>query len=60
MTCAFQFSALPRISPNTSRNSAPENVIVPNQSSPPPCGSRDSCTRMSVSAIAATPIGRLT
>ena len=33
---------------------------MPAQSSPPPCGSRDSSTRVSVSAIAAMPIGRLT
>ena len=57
---ALQSSALPRISPNTARNSAAENVIVPAQSSGSPCGSRDSCTRASVSAIAPMPIGRLT
>ena len=55
-----QSSALPRMRPNTSRNRAAENVTVPSQSAPPACGSRDSSTRCSVSAIANAPIGRLT
>ena len=49
---ALQSSALPRMSPNTARKSAAENAIVPAQSSGSPCGSRDSSTRASVSAMA--------
>ena len=57
---ALQSSALPRMSANTARKRAAENAMVPAQSSGSPCGSRDSCTRASVSAIAAMPIGTLT
>src|SRR5919197_719550 len=52
MIAPFQSSALPRISPNTSRNSAAENVKVPVQSAAPACGSLDSSTRWSVRKIA--------
>ena len=55
-----QSSALPRISPKMSRNSAPENVTVPARVEPPAVGSLDSSTRVSVSARANAPIGTLT
>ena len=48
------------MSAKTSRNRPVEKVTNPGQSSRPLRGSRDSCTRCSVSAIAAIPIGTLT
>ena len=54
-----QPSVSPRISANTSKNSAEVNVVVPIQSIRFPAGSRDSRTRAIVSAAAPTPIGTL-
>ncbi len=52
--------SLPWISANTSRNSEPENVTRPIQSTPVASGSRDSPTWVSVTNTAITPIGTLT
>src|SRR3954471_15045565 len=54
-----QPSALPRTSAKTSRNRPSENVTRPAQSTPAASGSRDSPTRVSVTAIAPIPIGTL-
>ena len=48
------------MSANTSRNSEPENVTRPIQSTPVAFGSRDSLTWLSVRNTAAMPIGTLT
>ena len=55
-----QPSGLPRTRPKTSRNSAAENSAAPAQSTGSGSGARDSASFVSVSAIAATPIGTLT
>ena len=55
-----QPASLPWMSANTSRNSDPENVTRPIQSTRVASGSRDSATRERVSATAKTPIGTLT
>src|SRR5271154_4196219 len=52
--------SLPSISANTSRNSEPENVTRPIQSTPVALGSRDSLTWLSVNTTAHTPIGTFT
>ncbi len=48
------------MSANTSRNSAPENVTRPIQSTPVAFGSRDSLTWLSVRNTAAMPMGTFT
>ena len=55
-----QPSSLPRMSAKMSRNSAPENVTRPAQSTLPARGLRDSSTWASVSQITPTPIGMFT
>ena len=55
-----QPSALPRISANISAVSAPVIRAVPAQSARPPAGLRDSRSRATPPANAATPMGRLT
>src|SRR6059058_2470522 len=52
--------ALPRISANISAVSAPVISAVPTQSARPPAGSRDSRSRATPPANAATPMGKLT
>ncbi len=54
-----QPSALPRIRPNISAVSAPVIRAVPGQSALPPAGLRDSRSRATPPANAATPMGRL-
>ena len=60
MIPALQPSGLPRMSPNTSRNRAPEKVTVPAMSRPPARGSLDSSTRVTVRKMAIAAIGTLT